>query len=421
MCLFVFICGSAFFTTNEHKLSQIKIKWFKIIEVIDLQKGHFSHKAAGLKSFMAMDILERAQELEREGRSIIHLAVGEPDFPTPTVIKDTAIRALKADKTHYTHSLGTFELRQAIADYYLNRYRVKVNPKQILVTSGTSPALMLACAALLNPGDRVIVSDPGYACYGNFVTYCDGTPQIVNVYEDNGFQYDPQNLKKNITPQTRAILINSPANPTGNLLEADRMQDLAALGLPILSDEIYHGLVYEGEEHSILEYTDNAFVFNGFSKLYAMTGWRLGYLIAPPQYMRTLQTLQQNLMISASHFGQVAAITALTSPEVPRDLEKMRKIYDERRRFMLKRVREIGLSVAVEPTGAFYIFANAKKFTSDSYNFAFEILEKAGVGVTPGIDFGKNGEGFLRFSYANSLENIAEGMNRLEQFFDRKR
>lgn len=377
---------------------------------------NFSRKAKLLKPFMAMDILERAQELEREGRSIIHLSVGEPDFPTPKAIKESAIKAMTADKTHYTHSLGVFALRQAICDYYRKRYQVKINPNQILVTSGTSPALMLACAALLNPGDRVMLSDPGYACYVNFISYCDGTPQLIKVHEDNGFQYDPQIIKDNITPDTKAILINSPANPTGNLLEKGRMQEIAECGVTILSDEIYHGLVYAGSEHSILEFTDNAFVFNGFSKLYAMTGWRLGYLIAPPRYIRVLQTLQQNFMISASHFGQEAAITALTSEEVVKDLEKMRNIYDERRQFTLKRVREIGLEVAVEPTGAFYIFANAKKFTDDSYNFAFEILEKAGVGVTPGIDFGKNGEGYLRFSYANSLENIAEGMNRLEEF-----
>ncbi len=377
---------------------------------------NFSRKAKLLKPFMAMDILERAQELEREGRSIIHLSVGEPDFPTPKAIKESAIKAMTADKTHYTHSLGVFALRQAICDYYRKRYQVKINPNQILVTSGTSPALMLACATLLNPGDRVMLSDPGYACYVNFISYCDGTPQLIKVHEDNGFQYDPQIIKDNITPDTKAILINSPANPTGNLLEKGRMQEIAECGVTILSDEIYHGLVYAGSEHSILEFTDNAFVFNGFSKLYAMTGWRLGYLIAPPRYIRVLQTLQQNFMISASHFGQEAAITALTSEEVVKDLEKMRNIYDERRQFTLKRVREIGLEVAVEPTGAFYIFANAKKFTDDSYNFAFEILEKAGVGVTPGIDFGKNGEGYLRFSYANSLENIAEGMNRLEEF-----
>ena len=387
-----------------------------LLKVKTLQNDNLSRKASALKPFMAMDILERAQQLEREGRSIIHLSVGEPDFPTPKAITESAVKALNDDKTHYTHSLGTFELRQAIADHYLQRYRVKIKPEQILVTSGTSPALMLACAALLNPGDKVIVSDPGYACYGNFISYCDGTPQLIKVYEDNGFQYDPRVIKESITPLTKAILINSPANPTGNLLEKERMQELAGLGITLLSDEIYHGLVYEGSEHSILEFTDDAFVFNGFSKLYAMTGWRLGYLIAPPRYMRVLQTLQQSFMISASHFGQIAALTALTSDEVTKDLKRMREIYDERRRFTLKRVREIGLGVAVEPTGAFYIFANAKKFTADSYNFAFEILEKAGVGVTPGIDFGENGEGFLRFSYANSLENIAEGMNRLERF-----
>ena len=377
---------------------------------------NFSRKAKVLKPFMAMDILERAQAMERGGRSIIHLSVGEPDFPTPDAIKESAIKAMRADKTHYTHSLGVLALRQAIADDYYKRYRVTINPDQVLVTSGTSPALLLACAALLNPGDRVILSDPGYACYGNFISYCDGTPQLVKVHEDSGFQYDPQTIKDNITPSTKAILINSPANPTGNILEKGRMQELAECGITILSDEIYHGLVYAGNEHSILEFTDNAFVFNGFSKLYAMTGWRLGYLIAPPEYMRVLQTLQQNFLISASHFGQEAAITALTSEEVVKDLDRMRKIYDERRQFTLKRVREIGLEVAVEPTGAFYIFANAKKFTSDSYNFAFEILEKAGVGVTPGIDFGASGEGYIRLSYANSMENLAAGMNRLEEF-----
>ena len=383
-----------------------------------LRNEIFSRKAEALKPFMAMDILERAQQFEREGRSIIHLSIGEPDFPTPKAITESAVQALADDKTHYTHSLGTLELRQAIVDHYLKRYRVKISPEQILVTSGTSPALMLACAALLNPGDRVIVSDPGYACYSNFISYCDGTPQPVKVYEDNGFQYDPRVIKESITPQTKAILINSPANPTGDLLEKERMQELAGLGITLLSDEIYHGLVYEGSEHSILEFTDDAFVFNGFSKLYAMTGWRLGYLIAPPRYMRIMQTMQQSFLISASHFGQIAAVTALTSDEVAKDLERMRRIYDERRRFTLRRVREIGLKVTVDPTGAFYIFANAKKFTNDSYSFAFEILEKAGVGVTPGIDFGTNGEGFIRFSYANSLDNIAEAMNRLERFLN---
>ncbi len=379
-----------------------------------------SRKAAGLKSFMAMDILEKAQELERQGHEIIHLAVGEPDFATPQAIKNAGIRALEADHTHYTHSLGLYELRCAIAADYEKRYHVTVAPERILVTSGTSPALLLACAALLNPGDKIILSDPGYACYANFIRYCDGEPQAIRVHEDNGFQFEPTAVKKLLTPATRALLINSPANPTGCLLEAERMKDLAALGVTILSDEIYHGLVYEGGEHSILEFTDNAFVFNGFSKLYAMTGWRLGYLIAPPRYMRTLQTLQQNFLISAPHFAQSAALTALSSTAVAAELERMRRIYDERRRFMIRRVREIGFRVTVEPTGAFYVFANARKFTRNSYAFAFEILEKCGVGVTPGIDFGPGGEGFIRFSYANSLENIAAGLERLEGFLARR-
>jgi len=381
---------------------------------------NLSRKAAGLKPFMAMDVLERAQELERAGRNIIHLSVGEPDFPTPAPIKEAGVRALEADKTHYTHSLGLYELRSAIAEHYHERYRVTVSPEQVLVTSGTSPALLLACAALLNPGDRVILSDPGYACYNNFISYCDGIPQPIRVFEDNGFQFEPQELRKGITPQTRAILINSPANPTGCLLDAGRMRELAALGPTILSDEIYHGLVYEGQAHSVLEFTDNAFIFNGFSKLYAMTGWRLGYLIAPRPYMRVLQTLQQSFLISAPHFAQEAALAALTLPGVEDELEHMRRIYDERRRFMLRRVREIGLTVKVEPTGAFYVFANARRFTSDAYAFAFEILEKTGVGVTPGVDFGAGGEGFIRFSYANSLENIAAGMDRLEKFFQQR-
>lgn len=379
--------------------------------------SHLSQKAAGLKPFMAMDILERAQELERAGRSIIHLSVGEPDFATPEAIKEAGIAALTQDLTHYTHSLGLHELRSAIAAHYRRRYGVEVDENQVLVTSGTSPALLLACAACLNPGDQVMVSDPGYACYNNFISYCDGVPQPVKVYEDNGFQFDPGALKKMITPRTRVILINSPANPTGCLLDADHMRGLAELGPVIFSDEIYHGLVYEGREHSILEFTDNAFVFNGFSKLYAMTGWRLGYLIAPTRYMRTLQTLQQSFLISAPHFAQAAALAALEPGRVDEDLERMRSIYDERRRFMIRRVREIGLKVAVEPTGAFYVFANARHFTRSSYDFAFRILEEAGVGVTPGIDFGPNGEGFIRFSYANSLENIALGLERLERFF----
>ncbi|MBN2332663.1 MAG: pyridoxal phosphate-dependent aminotransferase [Deltaproteobacteria bacterium] len=383
---------------------------------MDYQSYPRSRKAMAMKPFLAMDVLERAQELERQGRSIIHLEVGEPDFPTPEPVKKTALEALSQDKTHYTHSMGILGLRQAIVDHYQRRYGVVCSPDQVLVTSGTSPALLMSCAALLNPGNRMIITNPGYACYANFISFCDGIPDLVDVHEDDGFQYDLETVKSRLSPTTSGILINSPANPTGTLLSAERMQQIADLGIPVISDEIYHGLEYEGKTHSILEFTDNAFVLNGFSKLYAMTGWRLGYLIAPKAYIRTLQTMQQNFFIAASHFGQEAAITALESAEVQQAVTDMKTTYDQRRRYMIERVRTMGLGIKTEPTGAFYVFANAKAYCTSSYDFAFEILEKAGVGVTPGIDFGSSGEGFIRFTYANSMENIKEGMDRLEKF-----
>jgi aspartate/methionine/tyrosine aminotransferase len=274
--------------------------------------------------------------------------------------------------------------------------------------------MLLAFAALLDPGDEAIISDPGYACYPSFIKFVEGVPITVPVYEEDGFQYRPEAIEAKITHRTKAVLINSPSNPTGNLLSAERMQAIAELSPLVISDEIYHGLVYEGKEHSILEFTDNAIVLNGFSKLYAMTGLRLGYLIAPEPFIRPIQKMQQNFFISANSVVQLAAIAALR--ESAEDVARMKRIYDERRQFMIKRVKKLGLGITVEPTGAFYVFANARHISDDSYKLAFDILENAHVGVTPGVDFGENAEGYIRFSYANSLENIAEGMNRIERF-----
>jgi len=258
------------------------------------------------------------------------------------------------------------------------------------------------------------MSDPHYPCYPNFAEFLGAKPVFIKVEEEDAFQLRASEINKKIGPRTRAILINSPSNPTGNLLSKERMEEIAGLGPLVVSDEIYHGLVYGEKEHSILEFTDNAFVLNGFSKLYAMTGWRLGYLIAPPQFVRPLQKIQQNFFISAGSISQWAGIAALTKADA--DVEQMKSIYDERRKYMIKRIREIGFGLAVEPAGAFYMLANAKHLAESSYDLAFEILEKAGVGVSPGIDFGKGAEGFLRFSYANSLENIKKGLDRIEQF-----
>jgi len=371
-------------------------------------------RARNIPPFIVMDVLEKAQEMEKRGADVIHLEIGEPDFDTPECIKEACDRAIRDGKTHYTHSLGLIELREAICDHYHSKYRVHISPDQIIITSGTSPAMLILFATILNRGDEVIISNPHYACYPNFINFFDGTPVSVNVYEEDGFQYTPEAIREKMTPRTKAIMINSPSNPTGNLLSAERMSKIASLGIPIISDEVYHGLVYEDKEHSILEFTDNAFVFNGFSKTYAMTGWRLGYIIAPKSLIRSMQKIQQNLFISANSFVQWGGVAALQ--HAGGDVIRMREIYNQRRKFMIARLREIGLGVAVEPTGAFYILGNVKAISQDSYKMAFDILDKVHVAVSPGIDFGHNCEGYLRFSYANSIENIQEGLNRLEKY-----
>ncbi len=364
--------------------------------------------------FIVMDVLEKAQQMQRQGIDVIHLEVGEPDFETPRCILDAAKKALADGHTKYTHSLGMIELREAIREHYASTYGVTIHPDQVIITSGTSPAMFMLFSTILEAGDEVIISDPHYACYPNFIRFLDAVPVLVTVTEDDGFQYRPQAIREKITPRTKGIVINSPSNPTGNLLSADRMQEIAGLGPWIISDEIYHGLVYGDTAHSILEFTDNAFVFNGFSKRYAMTGFRLGYVIAPRPFIRPMQKLQQNFFISANAMVQMAGIAALK--HAGKDVAVMKATYDERRRYMIKRLRDSGFGITVEPTGAFYIFANARHISKNSYALAFDILEKARVGVTPGIDFGKNGEGYLRFSYANSMENIEEGMRRIERY-----
>ncbi len=376
-----------------------------------------SKKAKEIPPFIVMDVLEKAQELERNGEPIIHLEVGEPDFDTPECINEACYLAIREGKTHYTHSLGLIELREAISEDYWKKYRVKVSPEQILVASGTSPAMLLLFSALLEPDDEVILSNPYYPCYPNIIRFVDGTPVFVKVLEEEGFQYLPEMIEEKLSSRVKGIMVNSPSNPTGNLMPASRMKEIAKFSPFIISDEIYHGLVYEGEVHTILEFTDRAFVINGFSKFYAMTGWRLGYVIAPKEFVRPMQKIQQNLFISASSFAQWGALAGLKKAE--EDVQRMKETYDRRRRFLIPKLRELGFGITVEPTGAFYVLANAKRFSSDSYRFAFDILKEAKVGVAPGIDFGTNAEGYIRFSYANSLENIKEGMNRLERYLGR--
>lgn len=365
-----------------------------------------------------MEILEKIQKMENQGIDVIHMEIGEPDFNVPECVTSASVEAFSGNQTHYTHSLGDIRLREAISAYHRATYNTFIDPGQILVTSGTSPAMLLLFSALVNPGDEIIISDPHYACYANFIHYVQGVPVTVPVFESEGFIYTPEAIEARITPKTRAIFINSPANPTGNVIPKKRMQQIVDIAhahdLYVISDEIYHGLVYEGIEHSIYEFTDKAFVLNGFSKLFAMTGLRLGYLIAPHEFVRALQILQQNFFICANSVAQMAGIAALK--DAGKETQAMKETYNKRRIYVIDRLRQMGLGITVAPTGAFYVFANAKHISNDSYALAFDILEKAHVGVTPGIDFGENGEGYLRFSYANSMENLKIGLDRVEGY-----
>lgn len=377
-----------------------------------------SRRTNEMTSFIVMDVLEKANDMASRGVDVVHLEVGEPDFDTPDCVKRAIRQALEEGHTHYTHSLGMPALREAVCRYYADTYQVTVDPDQVVITAGTSPAMFLIFSCLLEAGDEVIISDPHYACYPNFIRFVDGVPVRIPVTEQDGFQYRPERIKAKLSSRTRAIIINSPSNPAGNLLSKKRMEALADLGPMIVSDEIYHGLVYEGQAHSILEITEEAVVLNGFSKLYAMTGLRLGYLIAPKRFIRPLQKLHQNFFISANAAIQMGGIAALK--EAGEDVARMKQIYDQRRRYMVKRLKALGFGITVEPTGAFYIFANAKHLSGDSYQLAFDILENACVGVAPGIDFGPGGEGYLRFSYANSMANIEEGLNRIDAYLSRR-
>jgi aspartate aminotransferase len=379
---------------------------------------HTAGRASAVTPFLAMEVMERAKELEAVGRDVIYLCLGEPDFPTPQPVIDAARQAMEGGETTYTHSLGRLDLREEIAAFYLRRYQVTIEPGQVLVSSGTSPLMLLLFAALLDDGDDVILPDPSYACYPNFIRFVGGKARFLKTRLEDGFQPRAEDVRAFITPKTRALLVNSPSNPTGSILSGAELNALADLPIPVVSDEIYHGLTYDGEEHSILEFTPDAFVLGGFSKAYAMTGWRLGYLIAPKQSVRLLQSLHQNFLISANNFVQAGGVAALR--ECDETVATMRAAYDQRRKHLVPRLRRLGLGVQQMPAGAFYVLADARHISHDSLALSKEILEETGVALTAGVGFGAGAEGFLRFSYANSLENIDQGLDRLELFFKEK-
>ncbi len=377
-----------------------------------------SKKLKDITPFIVMEILERAQAMEAAGEHVVHMEIGEPDFPTPKAVRQAALRTIEADRTKYTHRLGLLQLRQQLAEHYAREYGVDIDPQRIIITTGSSGGMLLAFSALIDAGDRVLLTDPCYPCYPNFIRLAGGKPDFIRLSEAQGWQIDADRFRDAARGGAKAAVINSPANPTGIVLSAPVMAELAKSAVEndvlLISDEIYHGMVYEGHGHTILEFTDEAVVINGFSKLYAMTGWRLGWIIVPPPLVRPIQILQQNLFISAPTISQEAALAALT--EARPEIAEMITLYDERRRWLVPRLQGLGFKIPTTPTGAFYVLADASHLCTDSYSLAIDLLEQAKVAVTPGVAFGAAAEGHLRFSYANSLEELRLGCDRLEDW-----
>lgn len=373
----------------------------------------FSERAGTLRPFLAMDVLERALELEAAGAKVLHLELGEPDAPPPPAAVEACRAALAEGATHYTDSRGLRALREAIAADKTRRTGVAVDPDRVLVTSGTSPAMLLVFGLLVGPGDEVLVASPHYACYPNFIRFCGGMPVLVRSDPGDGWRVHAERVRAARSERTRALVVASPANPTGAVQSLETLAALADLGLPLVSDEIYDGLVYDGARApSALETgAPDVYVLDGFSKRYAMTGFRLGYVIAPAAAARPLQVMQQNLFISASEFVQRAGLAALASGEPT--VAAMRERYARQRGVLLAGLARLGLRVDAPPAGAFYALADARHVDPDSRRLAFRLLEEAHVAVTPGVDFGPYAEGFLRFSYAVSEATLEEALARL--------
>ena len=368
--------------------------------------------------FIVMEILERAKQLEREGRDIVHMEIGEPDLPpSPRVLE--AIERHKGEANRYTHSLGIWELREEIAHHYWETYKVDISPERVIVTTGTSGGFSLIFSALFEVGDGIVFTDPGYPCYKNFAhIYC-LNPISVPIGRETNYELTSERLEELKTP-FKGFLVTSPSNPVGNVYAKETLKGLTEFadqkGKLFISDEIYHGLNYDKEVHTALEFSDNAIVVNGFSKYFCMPGFRLGWVIVPKEYVRKLQLVAQNLFISPPTLSQLVAIEALRDKEY---LQKVRETFRRRRDYLYSELKEI-FDIEVEPQGAFYIWANIGRYSEDSFKFAYRLLEEAGVAVTPGVDFGKNNTNrYIRFAYTSRLERLKEGVKRIRDFLNK--
>ncbi|MGH8711105.1 MAG: pyridoxal phosphate-dependent aminotransferase [Burkholderiales bacterium] len=384
------------------------------------ENSRAARRMSDIQPFHVMALLARARELEAQGRSIIHMEIGEPDFPTPQPVIDAGIRALQQGNIHYTPALGLPQLREAIAAFYLERYGLSISPARIIVTPGASGALLLALGTLINPGEKVLMSDPGYPCNRHLVRLIESLPIGIGTDAATGYQLTSDLIAKHWDAQTAVVMIASPANPTGTLVDPASLrvivEKVQALGGRLIADEIYHGLVYQGEAATALSVSDEVFVINSFSKYFGMTGWRLGWLVAPETFVRDADKLAQNIFLAASTPAQHAALAAF-QPETIAILEQRRVEFQRRRDYLLPALRNLGLDVPINPQGAFYLYADCSHYTKNSETFAWEVLEHAGVAITPGVDFGRHeAKRHVRFAYTTSLENLKEGVRRLESF-----
>ncbi|SMP16989.1 Aspartate/methionine/tyrosine aminotransferase [Desulfurobacterium pacificum] len=359
-----------------------------------------------IKPFYVMEILEKAKELERKGKEIIHFEVGEPDLPVPEKVKKEAIKALNEMEMKYTESTGILPLKEKITEYYCETYGVNASPEQVIITPGSSPALLAVLKVIGEKLGEIAYTDPGYPCYKNMLNFLKVKSRKIDVRAENGFEIPVNEI------ESPAMIINSPANPTGKILSRERIKKLSEKCF-LISDEIYHGLTYGKRAISALEVTEECCVVGGFSKFFLMTGWRVGWVIVPKWMVKEITAILQNIVISPPTVSQIAALKCFDE-EVLEELKENVKVFEKRRNLMLKGIQELGFKVPVKPEGAFYIYADCSKFSNDSYSFTSRILEKAGVAITPGIDFGENEtDRFVRFSYCTDENKIEKGLEKL--------
>lgn len=379
-----------------------------------------ARRISAITPFHVMALLARARELEAQGRSVVHMEIGEPDFTTAQPIIDAGIRALQQGKTHYTPAVGMSTLRDTIAGHYQEQYGLEIDPRRIIVTPGASGALQLLLALLVDSGSQVLMSDPGYPCNRNFVLLYDGEPIAIPVSAADGYQLSAALLEHYWSAKTTCVLLASPSNPTGTIISPQHLSALLDIVRrhkgALIVDEIYHGLTYGEGVGTALALGEDVFVINSFSKYFGMTGWRLGWLVAPAACIDALDRLAQNLYLAAPTVAQHAALAAF-EPETMIILEQRRQAFRERRDYLLPALRQLGFDIAVEPQGAFYLYANCSRFTDDSFAFCNELLEKAGVAITPGIDFGQfEANLHVRFAYTTSLPQLQQGVERIAGF-----